>query len=72
MPFSHLEGFKNAIAGKSGYIIEVVNGTKMLISYYPIKAIQTTWVVLSMCNLTMIDDDRFSLALLHKMPVSTF
>jgi len=48
MPFSHLEGFKNAIAGKSGYTIEVVNGTKMLISYYPFKAIQTTWLVLSM------------------------
>jgi hypothetical protein len=48
VPFSHLEGFKNAIAGKSGSTIESVNGTKMLISYYPIKAIQSTWVVLSM------------------------
>ena len=47
VPFSHL-GFKNAIAGRSGSIIEAVNGTKMLITYYPIKAIQTTWVILSM------------------------
>jgi hypothetical protein len=48
VPFSHLEGFKNAIAGKSGSVVEVVNGTKMIVSYHPVKAIQTTWVVLSM------------------------
>jgi hypothetical protein len=38
--------FKNAIAGKTGSIIETINGTKMLVSYHAVNAIQTRWVIL--------------------------
>jgi signal transduction histidine kinase len=40
-------GFKNGMAGKSGYIVEVFNGVKMFVAYAPVRAISTTWVVLS-------------------------
>ena len=51
--FSNLQSFKNAINGKSGSNIEEVfiNGTtapKMLVTYYPVKALQNTWAVLLM------------------------
>jgi signal transduction histidine kinase len=42
-----LTGFKNGMAGKSGYTIETINGVKMFVAYAPIRAISTTWVVLS-------------------------
>ena len=35
------------MAGKSGYIVEAINGVKMFVAYSPIHAISTTWVVLS-------------------------
>ena len=35
------------MAGKSGYNVETINGVKMFVSYAPIHAISTTWVVLS-------------------------
>jgi Cache domain len=44
--FANLQSFKNAVAGKTGYIIEVINGTKMLVSYHAVNAIQTRWVIL--------------------------
>jgi hypothetical protein len=44
--FTNLQSFKNAVAGKSGSIIEAINGTKMLVSYHAVNAIQTTWVIL--------------------------
>jgi hypothetical protein len=44
--FANLQSFKNAIAGKSGSIIEAINGTKMLVSYHAVNAIQTRWVIL--------------------------
>ena len=44
--FANLQSFKNALAGKSGAIIEAINGTKMLVSYHPVNAIQTRWVIL--------------------------
>ena len=44
--FTNLQSFKNAVAGKSGSIIEVINGTKMLVSYHAVNAIQTRWVIL--------------------------
>jgi hypothetical protein len=44
--FANLQSFKNAIAGKSGSIIETINGTKMLVSYHAVNAIQTRWVIL--------------------------
>ena len=46
--FANLQSFKNTIAGKSGSIVESVNGTKVLVSYHPIKAVQRTWAVLLM------------------------
>jgi hypothetical protein len=44
--FANLKGFKNAINGESGTIKEIVNGTEMLVSYSPIKAISNIWGVL--------------------------
>ena len=43
-----LQSFKNALEGKSGSIMEPFNGTKMLISYHPVKAVQRSWVILLM------------------------
>lgn len=44
--FANFQSFKNAIAGKSGSIIEGINGTRMLVFYHPVKAIQARWVIL--------------------------
>ncbi len=44
--FANLESFRNAIAGKSGSIVESVNDTKVLVSYQPLKAVQKTWAIL--------------------------
>jgi hypothetical protein len=44
--FTSLQGFKNAVNGMSGTIKETVNGTEMLVSYHPIKAISNNWAVL--------------------------
>lgn len=44
--FANFQSFKNAIAGKSGSNIEEINGTKMLVFYHPVKAIQARWVIL--------------------------
>lgn len=46
--FANLRSFKNAIAGKSGSDIEVVNGTKMIVFYHPVKFHSTTWAILLM------------------------
>ncbi|MDX1373547.1 MAG: PDC sensor domain-containing protein, partial [Nitrososphaeraceae archaeon] len=46
--FSNLTSFNNAVSGVSGNIIEDFNNTKMIISYYPVKAVQNTWAVLWM------------------------
>jgi hypothetical protein len=48
--FANYQAFKNAIAGKSGSTIEVVNGTKKTIHYQPIRFHSTTWAVLLMEN----------------------
>ena len=42
-----LLGFKNGIAGKSGYSIETINGVRMFLAYSPMHALSTNWVVLS-------------------------
>jgi signal transduction histidine kinase len=42
-----LIGFKDAMTGKSGYTVETINGVKMFVGYAPIRAISTTWAVLS-------------------------
>ena len=44
--FANFQSFKNAIAGKSGSNIEEINGTKMLVFYHPVNAIQARWVIL--------------------------
>lgn len=44
--FANFQSFNNAIAGKSGSTIEGINGTKMLVFYHPVKAIQASWVIL--------------------------
>jgi hypothetical protein len=44
--FANFQGFKNAIAGKSGSTVEEINGTEMLVFYHPVNAVQQRWVVL--------------------------
>jgi len=44
--FANFQSFKNAIAGKSGSTIEGINGTKMLVFYHPVNAIQARWAIL--------------------------
>ena len=44
--FANLQSFKDAISGKSGYKIEVVNNTKMYVAYSPTKILSNTWAVL--------------------------
>jgi hypothetical protein len=49
------------MAGKSGYTIETINGVKMFASYAPIRAITTTWAVLSSLNklaMELMNKDR--------------
>jgi hypothetical protein len=46
--FANLQSFKNAIAGKSGSLVESVNGTKVFVSYQPVKAVQRIWALLLM------------------------
>lgn len=48
--FANLQSFKNAVAGKIGSVVEVINGTKMLTSYHPVNAIQTRWVILDILS----------------------
>lgn len=44
--FSYLQSFQNAIEGKFGSAVEQVNQEKMLVSYYPMDAIQNRWIIL--------------------------
>ncbi len=44
--FANVQGFKNAINGQSGSIMETINGTKMSVSYHPIDAISHKWAIL--------------------------
>ncbi len=46
--FADLQSFKNAINGESGSITEIINGTRMLVTYHPVKAFSNVWAVLSM------------------------
>ena len=46
--FASLLSFKNAVMGKSGSNIENINGTKLLVSYHPVKVHTTNWAVLLM------------------------
>jgi hypothetical protein len=44
--FADLQSFRNAGNGESGTLIESINGTKMLVSYHPVKVFSTVWAVL--------------------------
>ncbi|MBD0359370.1 MAG: cache domain-containing protein, partial [Nitrososphaeraceae archaeon] len=46
--FADLQSFRNAINGGSGTMIEIINGTKMAVSYHPVKAFSNEWAVLFM------------------------
>ena len=46
--FASLRSFKNAENGTAGSIVEEFNGTKMLITYQPVKLHYTTWAILLM------------------------
>ena len=46
--FASLRSFKNAENGTAGSIVEQFNGTKMLITYQPVKLHSTTWAILLM------------------------
>lgn len=46
--FSELVSFQNAMNGKFGSIEEKVSQTPMIVSYYPVEALQNTWAVLWM------------------------
>jgi hypothetical protein len=46
--FATLASFKNAISGQSGSSIDMVDNTKMLVTYKPVKIFHNTWVVLLM------------------------
>jgi hypothetical protein len=52
--FADLQSFRNAIDGKSGTMIETINDTKMVVSYYLVKAFSTVRVVLSMQFITIV------------------
>ncbi len=45
---SNLESVKAALAGKTGSLVEVVDGKTMKVSYAPVKAHPHTWAVVSM------------------------
>ncbi len=45
--FDDLQSFRNAVNGESGTLIESINGTKMLVSYHPVKVFSTVWAVLA-------------------------
>jgi hypothetical protein len=46
--FVNLNSFKNGITGKNGNSIEVINGTKFLITYSPVEILSNTWIVMIM------------------------
>jgi hypothetical protein len=46
--FANLQSFKDATSGKTGYTIEALNGTKMLVAFAPAKILSNTWTVLLM------------------------
>ena len=46
--FSNLKGFKAAISGQTGSMIDTVDNTKVVVAYQPVNAFHNTWVVLLM------------------------
>jgi len=46
--FSNLQGFKAAISGQTGSMIDKINNTTMVVAYQPVNVFHNTWVVLLM------------------------
>ena len=46
--FSNLTSFKSAVGGQSGSTTDIIDNTKMLVTYQPVNAFHNTWVVLLM------------------------
>jgi hypothetical protein len=44
--FANLESVKNALNGKSGLTVEVIDSSKATIYYYPVEVLHHTWAVL--------------------------
>jgi hypothetical protein len=44
--FANLESVKNALNGKSGSTVEVIDSSKATIYYYPVEVLHQTWAVL--------------------------
>lgn len=44
--FANLESVKNALNGKSGSTVEVIDSSKATIYYYPVEVLHHTWAVL--------------------------
>ena len=44
--FSNLHGFKDALVGEFGSIVEMINDNKVIVSYHQVKTLTNTWVVL--------------------------
>jgi hypothetical protein len=55
--FSSLKSFQNAIEGKFGSIVEKINQDNMLVSYYPMDALQNRWIVLWIQPFSNIGDN---------------
>ena len=46
--FSNLQGFKAALSGQTGSMIDKVDNIKMVVAYQPVNVFHNTWVVLLM------------------------
>ena len=55
--FSNLKSFQNALEGKFGSIVEKISQDNMLVSYYPIEALQNKWIVLWMQPVSNISNN---------------
>jgi signal transduction histidine kinase len=44
--FQQLQNYQNATDGKPKTLIEIVGGTKMFISYFPLKVFSNTWTII--------------------------
>ena len=56
--FSNLKSFQNAVDGKFGSLVEKVDQDNMLVSYYPMEALQNRWVVLWIQPISNITDNN--------------
>jgi hypothetical protein len=63
--FSDLQSVKQALAGKTGSLVETLDGQKVFVAYSPVRAPGTTWTILSVQPYDMlfkpVDDLRAAL-----------